>query len=45
MSLGYFFAIVTGIGLPSFSYLFGSIVFNFTDPNANIADQINPLAL
>lgn len=38
MSLGYFFAILTGIGLPSFTYLFGSIINNFTDPTESIVD-------
>lgn len=45
MGFGYFFAIVTGLGIPSFTFLFGDIVVNFTDPTKSIADQINPLAL
>ena len=45
MIFGYFFATVTGIGIPSFTFLFGNIVFNFTDPTHAISDAINPLAL
>ncbi len=45
MSLGYFFAILTGIGLPSFTYLFGSIINDFTNPNESIVELINPMAL
>jgi hypothetical protein len=45
MTFGYVFAITTGLGLPSFTFLFGDIVVNFTDPTKSIADSINPLAL
>lgn len=45
MAFGYFFAIVTGIGMPAFTFLFGDIVLNFTDPNVSIVDAINPLCI
>ena len=45
MGMGYFFAILTGVGVPSFTFLFGDIVVNFTDPSQSIVDAINPLAL
>jgi hypothetical protein len=45
MGLGYFFSILTGIGLPSFSYLFGNIFNDFTDPDVSIVELINPMAL
>jgi len=43
--LGYFFAIVTGLGIPSFTFLMGDVVVNFTDPTKSLSDAINPLAL
>ena len=45
MSFGYFFAVVTGLGVPSFTFLFGDIVVNFTDPSTSIVDAINPLCM
>lgn len=45
MSFGYFFAVLTGLGIPSFTFLFGDIVVNFTDPTMDITKAINPLAL
>lgn len=45
MGMGYFFAVLTGVGVPSFTFLFGDIVVNFTDPSQSIVDAINPLAL
>jgi ABC-type multidrug transport system fused ATPase/permease subunit len=42
--MGYFMAIVTGLGLPSFVFLFGDIVDEFGDIK-NIVDTIRPLAI
>ena len=43
--LGYFFAILTGLGIPSFTFLMGDVVVNFTDPTKSLSEMINPLAL
>jgi ATP-binding cassette, subfamily B (MDR/TAP), member 1 len=42
---GYFFAVVTGLGIPSFTFLFGDIINDFGTPGSKISDTINPLAL
>ena len=44
MAFGYFFAIVTGLGIPSFTYLFGDVINDFGGKES-ITDVINPLAL
>lgn len=44
MSFGYFFAIITGIGIPSFTYLFGDVINDFGG-GGTLQDTINPLAL
>ena len=44
MTLGYFFSIVTGLGLPSFTFLFGDIVVSFTG-GGSMTDTVNKLAL
>lgn len=45
MWLGYFFAVVTGLGIPSFTFLMGDVVNDFGSPGGSITDSINPLAL
>ena len=40
---GYFFSILTGIGLPTFVFLFGDIVNSFT--GNNVLDAIKPTCL
>jgi len=44
MGLGYFTAIVTGLGMPSFVFLFGDIVDKFGS-NGNIVDAVRPIAI
>jgi ATP-binding cassette, subfamily B (MDR/TAP), member 1 len=44
MVLGYFFSIVTGIGLPSFVFLFGDITDEFGN-SFDIVDAIRPIAI
>nr|AAK19598.2 putative ABC transporter [Sterkiella histriomuscorum] len=43
MALGYFMSIVTGLGLPSFVFLFGDIINSFS--GANILDAIRPTCI
>jgi ABC transporter transmembrane region len=43
MSLGYFFSIASGLGLPSFAYLLGDVMINFTDPNVDLVVGIRPV--
>ncbi|CDW84334.1 abc transporter [Stylonychia lemnae] len=43
ITVGYIFSILTGIGLPSFVFLFGDIVNSFTD--GNILEGIKPTCL
>jgi hypothetical protein len=43
LCLGYFFSVATGLGLPSFAYLLGDVMVNFTDPNLNLVDGIKPV--
>jgi len=40
---GYFFSVATGIGLPTFVFLFGDIVNSFTD--GNVLEGIKPTCL
>jgi hypothetical protein len=44
LSLGYFTAIITGLGLPSFVFLMGDIVDNYGS-KTDIVDLIAPIAL
>ena len=44
MSFGYFTAVITGLGMPSFVFLFGDVVDSFGDFN-NIVDKIRPVAI
>lgn len=41
--LGYFFSFASGIGMPSFSYLLGDVMVNFTDPNIDLLEGIKPV--
>jgi ATP-binding cassette subfamily B (MDR/TAP) protein 1 len=43
MCLGYIFSIASGIGTPSFAYLLGDIMVNFTDPNLDLIEGIKPI--
>ena len=44
MGLGYFTAIVTGLGMPSFVFLFGDLV-DKVGSNGNIVDAVRPIAI
>ena len=44
MILGWIFAIITGIGLPSFAFLFGDII-NSYGPEEDVLDQMETIAL
>ena len=44
MGLGYFMAILTGLGLPSFVFLFGDVVDSFGG-NFDIVALIRPIAI
>ena len=44
MAVGYMTAILTGLGLPSFVFLFGDIVTSFTD-QGNVLDALSKIAL
>ena len=43
MCLGYFFSVASGIGMPSFAYLLGDVMVNFTDPNLDLLEGIKPV--
>ena len=43
MCIGYFFSVVSGLGLPSFAYFLGDVMVNFTDPNLDLVDGIRPV--
>lgn len=43
IGVGYFMSIVTGLGLPSFVFLFGDIVNSFSE--GSILDNIKPTCL
>ena len=44
MSMGYFMSVVTGLGLPSFVFLFGDVVDSF-GKNFDIVAAIRPIAI
>ena len=45
ITFGYFTAIATGAGLPSFVFLFGDIVNTFGPSTDDIVSKIGPIAL
>ena len=45
MVIGYFFAIASGLGTPSFAYLLGDVMVNFTDPNLDLIKGITPVII
>ena len=44
MTAGYFMAIITGLGLPSFVFLFGNIINSFAS-STDIVSAIKPICL
>jgi len=44
MGLGYFTAVITGLGLPSFVFLFGDLTDAF-GKDADIVNAIRPIAI
>ena len=45
IALGYTTAIVTGLGLPSFVFIFGDITNSFGPNSKNVADAMRPIAI
>lgn len=43
MCIGYFFSVVSGLGMPSFAYFIGDVMVNFTDPNLDLVEGIRPV--
>ncbi len=45
IALGYTTAIITGLGLPSFTFIFGDIINSFGPNSLNVVDKITPIAI
>ena len=45
IALGYTTAIVTGLGLPSFVFIFGDIINSFGPNSKNVVDAMRPIAI